>query len=83
MNHQTGAQLGDLICGILTMIYREHKARFQREARRRRINLEQLAAAAVAGALGQYQQSAGFPSLLDPSGWQTTVTYDVETPPSE
>jgi hypothetical protein len=46
-------QVGDLILQILSTIYVKARARFQKEARKRGISVEQLAAAAITAALAE------------------------------
>jgi len=41
--------IGDTICAILTSIYVEQRDQFKKEAKRRGITVEQMAAAAIAG----------------------------------
>ena len=49
-------KVGRIVCQILQRIYVRSRARFEHEARKRGITLEQLAAAAIAMAVMQQQK---------------------------
>jgi hypothetical protein len=53
------AEVGGLVLAILEAVYRTGRARCEQEAAARGISLEQLAAAAVAGALAGRAGQAG------------------------
>lgn len=72
MKSPAEAQIGDLVYSILTTVYGKQQARFRCEASRRQINLEQLAAAAIAGALCEYLQQGEVRPDMTPADERST-----------
>jgi hypothetical protein len=53
-------QVGSLVCAILHQVYVENRAAYERHAEERGCTLEELAAAAIAGALREWvEERAG------------------------
>jgi hypothetical protein len=50
--------IGDTVCKILTAIYVQEREQFKKEAKRRGITVEQLAAAAITGMIQEAVEGA-------------------------
>ncbi len=66
MTNDEWAGAGDLVCQILDTIYVQRRANFEQSARVRAVSLEQLAAAAIMGAL--HERWSGHPSPVPGAG---------------
>ncbi len=57
MSKSEWQEMGELVCGLLESLYGEQRQECERAARQRGITLEQLAAAAIVGALQQREEN--------------------------
>jgi hypothetical protein len=57
MVNEQWAEAGDLVAQVLTHIHDQGRAHWQQEARLRNCSLQQVAAAAITGALREYSES--------------------------
>jgi hypothetical protein len=66
VNEQQWAEAGDQVAELLARVYGPDQARFEQEARRRGCTLEEVAAAAVMGALRDFMDSLDVPGKESP-----------------